>query len=172
MKNESNAAVPTDDIDPEQWLSAMPAPPAAVCARLNQAGVLATWHPRRYDRPGSGGDLFIQSTYSKLPLIKKILIERGVKRSKWPHPPRWRQRKGACHFRLIINYTTAGPAAPSTLCLKLTLEQRLKLEQYAQSISKTPKMAAQAFFNSTLNTALLAQRPATDGNASSAGTSQ
>jgi hypothetical protein len=68
-----NADAATDDIDLEQWLSAMPAPPTTVCARLNQAGVKASWHPRRYDRPGSGGDIFIQSAFSQLPLIKQIL---------------------------------------------------------------------------------------------------
>jgi hypothetical protein len=163
---------PTDDIDPEQWLSAMPAPPTAVCARLNQAGVNASWHPRHYNTPGSGGDLFIESTFSRFPLIKQILIESGVKRSKWPRPPRWRQRKGTCRFRLQINYSAAGPAVPSTVCLKLTQEQRLKLEQYAQSLNQTPQKAAQALFNNALNAVFLAQVAATDENASSAGTGQ
>jgi hypothetical protein len=54
---------PTDDIDPEQWLSAMPAPPAAVCARLDQAGVKASWYLRHcpgehlHNTPGSGSPI-------------------------------------------------------------------------------------------------------------------
>jgi hypothetical protein len=161
---------PTDDIDPEQWLSAMPAPPTAVCARLEAAGVCACWHPSHYDTLGSGGDLFIESTFSRFPLIKQILIESGVKRSKWPKQYRASRRR--CLFRLRIRYTPAGPAAPSTVCLNLTQEQWLKLEQYAQSLGQTPQKAAQALFNSALNTAFLAQVAATDGNAGSAGTGQ
>lgn len=154
------------DIDPEQWLSAMPAPPTAVCARLEAAGVRAKWYPESWPRETArGGDIFIQSTFSKLPAIKQILIESDVKRSKWPRPPRWRRRKGACQIRLLINCPAAGPAVPSTVCLKLTIEQRLKLEQYAQRLSQTPKMAAQALFDNALNAvAATRDNPVTIGN--------
>jgi len=160
----------TDDIDLEQWLTEMPAPPATVLARLKAAKVRAYWLDRRHAAPGRG-DLIIESSLTKLPLVKKILIKSGVKRSKWPHRRPW-QQNGRYKRRLIVKYSPVGPAAPSVVPLNLTVEQRLKLEQYAQSLSQPPKMAAQALFNDALNAVFLAQLPAVDGKPSCAGSNE
>jgi hypothetical protein len=160
----------TDDIDLEQWLAEMPAPPTTILARLKAAKVRAYWLDRRHAAPGSG-DLIIESSFTKLPLVKKILIKSGVKRSKWPHRRPWQQNE-RYKLRLIVKYTPVGPAASSVVPLKLTVKQRLKLEQYAQSLCQPPKMAAQALFNDALNKVFLAQLPAADENPSSAGFSE
>lgn len=139
----------SNDINPEQWVSTTLPLPAAVCARLREAGVEATWCSNYLLSNRPGGDIIIRSTFSKLPVIKAILKNAGVTRTKWPRPG-FRGRPGACHFRLVIQYTARGPAVRLGISLKLTLEQKAKLEQYAQRTGVTLREAAQALLDRAL----------------------
>jgi len=96
----------TDDIDLEQWLSEMPAPPVAVCDRLEAAGV----HAYLWRRDTKSVWMRIHSTFANLPVIQQILIESGVNplsgihRFKWPRPRSPKRR-----LSMSIRFKWAGP---------------------------------------------------------------
>ena len=100
--NSKSYTKSTDDIDPEQWLAAMPTPPYAVCARLKDAGVTAYL----FRRDTKGVWLRIRSTFFYLPVVQQILMESGVHRSNWPRP---RSQSKKCSLKLSIRFKWAGP---------------------------------------------------------------
>jgi hypothetical protein len=144
-----NTDLTSDDLTPEQWLSSTVPLPTAVCARLREHEVEATWCPHHplVNRPG--GELRIFSTFSKLPVIKAILREAVVSRTKWPRPG-VRRRPSACRFLLVIQYTARGPAVRLSTSVKLTLEQRTKLEQHARVLGVTWREAVQGLLDRAL----------------------
>ncbi|HEY5912780.1 MAG TPA: hypothetical protein VJA21_19440 [Verrucomicrobiae bacterium] len=151
-----NTNVSPEDIDSEKWISTMPSPPSVVCESLHRARVFAHWHPdyeitndqRVIYKPA--GDLIIWSSFARLPVIKKILRESGVPRTKFPRTVAGMRPGRRTHLRLRIRYNAAGPEVRSSISLKLKLEQKLKLEHYAQRVGKTLHQAAQALFDQTV----------------------
>jgi hypothetical protein len=147
-------------LDVKKWVLEGPTPPTIVVNTLKEAKVEAYYLPKINGGSASitSGEIFIKSTFAKLPLVKKILEDAGITRKRWPRPRPWtRQRWSRSKvipsrqkFRLSVRYNVRGPVNSSRLRIRLTPEQGLNLTVYATRTGQTFQQAAQRLFKNAL----------------------
>jgi hypothetical protein len=143
-----------ENINAKKWVLEAPTPPGMVVDSLKAAKVRAYFCPKFECGKNSitSGTMEVESTFAKLPVVKQILENAGVKRERWPRPrpASLFGKPSRQKFKLTVKYDVRGPVILTYVTIRLTPQQAMNLKGYAARTGQSQQQAAQALFKHAL----------------------